>query len=133
MTGALAGTTGARSDARVGMIVATTGAQGARHHNRNNRSARRQSGAGSAEPDLPAIDWKAVRRRLRLIRAALDLPPDYVEEVVASLDRGDETQLIAFAQKHGQSLEWILTGDLVTMLRKFAAVTSNQTAAASSG
>ena len=46
-----------------------------------------------------------MRRRLHLlIRAALDLPPDYVEEVVASLDRGDETQLIAFAQKHGQSL-----------------------------
>ena len=71
-----------------------------------------------------------MRRRLRLIRAALDLPPEYVEEVVASLDRGDETQLIAFAQKHGQSLEWILTGDLVTMLRKFAAASSNQTAAA---
>ena len=54
-----------------------------------------------------------------------------MEEVVASLDEGDETQLIAFAQKHGQSLEWILTGDLVMMLRKFAAVNSNQTAAAS--
>ena len=50
---------------------------------------------------------------------------------MASLDKGDETQLIAFAQKHGQSLEWILTGDLVMMLRKFAAVNSNQTAAAS--
>ena len=56
-----------------------------------------------------------------------------MEEVVASLDRGDETQLIAFAQKHGQSLEWILTGDLVTMLRKFAASNSNQTTAARSG
>ena len=54
-----------------------------------------------------------------------------MEEVVASLDKGEETQLIAFAQKHGQSLEWILTGDLVMMLRKFAAVNSNQTAAAS--
>ena len=50
---------------------------------------------------------------------------------MASLDKGDETQLIAFAQKHGQSLEWILTGDLVTMLRKFAAVNLNQGAAAS--
>ena len=50
---------------------------------------------------------------------------------MASLDKGDETQLIAFAQKHGQSLEWILTGDVVMMLRKFAAVNSNQTAAAS--
>ena len=50
---------------------------------------------------------------------------------MASLDRGDETQLIAFAQKHGQSLEWILTGDLVMMLRKFAAVNSNPTASAS--
>jgi hypothetical protein len=53
-----------------------------------------------------------------------------VEEVVASLDRGDETQLIAFAQKHGQSLEWILTGDLVMMLRKFAAWNLSRTAAA---
>lgn len=51
---------------------------------------------------------------------------------MASLDRGDETQLIAFAQRHGQSLEWILTGDLVTMLRKFAAASSNQATAASS-
>ena len=34
MSGVLAGTTGARNDARAGMIVATTGAQGARHHNR---------------------------------------------------------------------------------------------------
>jgi hypothetical protein len=56
-----------------------------------------------------------------------------VEGVVASLDRGDETQLIAFAQKHGQSLEWILTGDLATMLRKFAASNSNRNAAAASG
>ena len=71
-----------------------------------------------------------MRRRLRLIRAALDLPPDYVEAVVASLDRGDETQLIAFAQRHGQSLEWILTGDVVTMLRRFAAGNSNQSGAA---
>ena len=122
MSGVLAGTTGARNDARAGMIVATTGAQGARHHNRkHDRGASQVWLRSRAEPDVPAIDWKAVRRRLRLIRAALDLPPDYVEEVVASLDRGDETQLIAFAQKHGQSLEWILTGDLVMMLRKFAA------------
>ena len=41
MTDALADTIGARNGARAGMIVATTGAQGARHHNRNNRSARR--------------------------------------------------------------------------------------------
>lgn len=83
--------------------------------------AHAKPGAEPAEPNPPAIDWKAVRRRLRLIRAALDLPPDYVEEVVASLDRGDERQLIEFAERHGQSLEWIATGDLAPMLRKFAA------------
>ena len=46
---------------------------------------------------------------------------------MAPLDRGDETQLIEFAEKHGQSLEWILTGDLVPMLRKFAAGSSSRT------
>jgi hypothetical protein len=37
MNGALAGTTGARHGARGGMIVATIGAQGERHHNRSAR------------------------------------------------------------------------------------------------
>jgi hypothetical protein len=69
---------------------------------------------------------KAVRRRLRLIRAALDLSPDYVEKVITSLDSGDETQLIAFAKRHGQSLEWIVDGDLAPMLRKFAGAAPNR-------
>ena len=57
MTGALAGTTGARSDARVGMIVATTGAQGARHHNRNNRSVRRiWRRSGGARPSSHRLE-----------------------------------------------------------------------------
>ena len=57
------------------------------------------------EATIPAIDWKAVRRRLRLIRAALDLPLAEVNEVVVALDGGDEAQLIAFADKYGQSLD----------------------------
>ena len=72
------------------------------------------------EATIPAIDLKAVRRRLRLIRAALDLPPAEVEEVVAALDEGDEAQLIAFAGMYGQSLDWIILGDLAPMLRTLA-------------
>ena len=72
-----------------------------------------------------AIDWKAVRRRLRLIRAALDLPPAEVEAVIAALDRGDETQLIAFADRYGQSLDWIIRGDLAPMLRILAGSSSS--------
>src|ERR1700741_3370949 len=80
--------------------------------------------AGPVQASFAPIDLKAVRRRLRLIRAALDLSPGYVEEVVASLDKGDETELIAFAKRHGQSLEWIVTGDLAPMLRRFAGAAS---------
>jgi hypothetical protein len=72
------------------------------------------------EATIPAIDWKAVRRRLRLIRAALDLSPAEVEAVLVALDGGDETQLIAFAGKYGQSLDWIIRGDLAPMLRILA-------------
>jgi hypothetical protein len=59
---------------------------------------------------VPAIDWKAVRRRVRLIRAALDLPHAEAEEVVEALDAGDEAKLLAFASKHHQSLDWIIRG-----------------------
>ena len=59
---------------------------------------------------VPAIDWKGVRRRVRLIRAALCLPPAEAEEVVEALDAGDEAKLVAFASKHDQSLDWIIRG-----------------------
>ena len=59
---------------------------------------------------VPAIDWKGVRRRVRLIRAALCLPPSEAEEVVEALDAGDEAKLVAFASKHDQSLDWIIRG-----------------------
>lgn len=72
------------------------------------------------EATVPAIDWKAVRRRLRLIRAALELPPAEVEEVVNALDGGDETQLIAFTDRYGQSLDWIILGDIAPTLRILA-------------
>jgi len=77
---------------------------------------------------LPAIDWIAVRRRLRLVRAPLDLPPKDVETIIDNLARGDETKLIEFAEAYGQSLEWIIRGDVVPMLRKLAGPTSNQLA-----
>ena len=72
------------------------------------------------------IDWAAVRRRLRFIGSALELAPTEVEGVIAELTKGNEAKLFAFAQKHGQSLEWIVTGDLVPMLRKLAGGISNQ-------
>jgi hypothetical protein len=84
------------------------------------------------EATIPAIDWKAVRRRLRLIRAALDLRPAEVEEVVVALDGGDEAQLIAFADKYGQSLDWIIRGDLAPMLRILARSRSSYRAKAPS-
>ena len=49
-----------------------------------------------------------------------------VEDVIAELAKGNEARLSAFAEKHGQSFEWIVTGDLVPMLRKLAGGISNQ-------
>jgi len=73
-----------------------------------------------------AIDWAAVRQRIRLVGAALELPATEVEEVVADLARGSEAKLYAFAERYGQSIHWIVTGDLAPMLRKLAGRISNQ-------
>jgi hypothetical protein len=73
-----------------------------------------------------AIDWAAVRRRLRFIGSALELAPVDVEEVITELGKGNEARLFAFAEKYGQSLEWIITGELAAMLRKLAGEISNQ-------
>ena len=77
-------------------------------------------------PSGSAIDWAAVRRRLRFIGSALELAPTEVEEVIAELADGNEAKLLAFANRYGQSLEWIVTGNLVPMLRKLAGKISNQ-------
>ena len=66
---------------------------------------------------IPTVDWNAVRRRLRLIRAALGLPTAEVEAVINALNTGNEANLIAFADQHGQSLDWIVRGDLAPMLQ----------------
>jgi uncharacterized tellurite resistance protein B-like protein len=86
-------------------------------------------GLGSVvEPTIiPAIDWKAVRRRLRLIRAALGLPAAEVEAVINALDTGNEANLVAFADRHGQSLDWIVRGDLVPMLQMLGRSRSTMT------
>jgi hypothetical protein len=76
---------------------------------------------------IPAVDWKAVRWRLRLIRAALGLPAADVEAVINALDTGNEANLIAFADQHGQSLDWIVRGDLVLMLQMLARSRSTMT------
>jgi len=72
------------------------------------------------------IDWAAVRRRLRFIGSVLGLAPTEIEGVIAELTKGNEAKLFAFAETHGQSLEWIVTGDLVPVLRKLAGGISNQ-------
>jgi len=38
----------------------------------------------------------------------------------------DEAKLFAFAERYGQSLHWIVTGDLAPMIRKLAGQISNQ-------
>ena len=72
------------------------------------------------------IDWAAVRQRIRLVGAALELPPIEVEEVVVELARGNEAKLFAFVERYDQSLQWIITGDLAFMLRKLAGPISRQ-------
>ena len=52
------------------------------------------------------IDWAAVRQRIRLVGAALELPPIEVEEVVVELARGNEAKLFAFVERYGQSPLW---------------------------
>jgi hypothetical protein len=49
-----------------------------------------------------------------------------VEQVLAELANGNEARLFAFAEKHGQSLDWIVAGDLVPMLRTMARGALNQ-------
>jgi len=73
-----------------------------------------------------AIDWAAVRQRIRLVGAALELSPTEIEDVVGGLTQGDEAKLFAFAERYGQSLHWIVTGDLAPMIRKLAGQISNQ-------
>jgi|tagenome__1003787_1003787.scaffolds.fasta_scaffold19651260_1 hypothetical protein len=72
------------------------------------------------------IDWAAVRRRIRFIGSALGLAPTQIEEVLAEIAKGNEAKLIAFAETHGQSLDWIVTGDLAPMVRSMAGKVSSQ-------
>jgi hypothetical protein len=68
----------------------------------------------------PQIDLAAVRRRIRLVAAALALRPTEIEDVMVGLATGDEAKLLAFAEMYGQSLDWIVTGDMAPMLRTLA-------------
>jgi hypothetical protein len=72
------------------------------------------------------IDWAAARRRIRFIGSALGLAPTQVEEMLTEINKGSEAKLIEFAETHGQSLEWIVTGDLASMVRKLAGKVSSQ-------
>jgi hypothetical protein len=68
-------------------------------------SSRRQSW------DAPIND-AAVRERLRDIGNALDLPEGELKELLT----GQQSGILDFAHKYGQSLDWIFTGDVIPML-----------------
>jgi len=55
---------------------------------------------------------RALRARLDIIAEALDLPPS---EVMAALT--SERALIEFAARYNQSLDWLMTGNLIPMIR----------------
>jgi hypothetical protein len=56
-------------------------------------------------------DWNAVLARLEFIADTLELPYSEVTTAAAS-----EEALVEFADRHNQSLEWILLGNLAVMI-----------------
>lgn len=63
-------------------------------------------------PDRGGHSKKAIRARLQVIAGALDLPSSEVDEAMKS-----QPALIAFANRHNQSLDYIMLGNIVPMLR----------------
>ena len=60
------------------------------------------------------IDRNAVNARLEVIVDALDLPSFEYE----SATDGGGNGILSFAERHGQSLDWIVFGDVRPMLRE---------------
>jgi hypothetical protein len=59
------------------------------------------------------IDLNAVNARIEVISDALDLPDSEIEQAT----RGEVKGILSFAERHGQSLDWIIMGDVRLMLR----------------
>jgi hypothetical protein len=57
------------------------------------------------------VDWNAVRARIEVVADALRLRDAEVDAAAA-----DEEGLIAFARRHNQSLDWLVVGDVRTMI-----------------
>ena len=61
---------------------------------------------------LPPKHRAGIRERLQQIGEALELPPAEIDRAAS-----DMFVLIDFAQRHGQSLDWIVFGDPQPMIR----------------
>jgi hypothetical protein len=64
------------------------------------------------QPDGGAHTPTAIRARLNMIAVALELPSSEVKEAMKGLPA-----LIDFANRHNQSLDYIIHGNIVPMLR----------------
>jgi hypothetical protein len=60
-------------------------------------------------------DWNAILARLEFIADTLSLPYSEVEIAAAN-----EEALIEFAERHNQSLDWIIRGNLGVMILQLA-------------
>jgi len=61
-----------------------------------------------------SLNLAAVRLRVELVADALALPASEVERAM----RNPEQSLIHFAAMHGQSIDWLLLGDVRGMVRE---------------
>ena len=64
---------------------------------------------------MKELDHNAVKARLEVIVDALELPHDEVGRAMSC-----DEELISFAARHGQSLDYIWLGDIKPMLRSRA-------------
>ena len=88
-------------------------AAGARHRHQ------RCNPLSEIDPSWPATASisTAIRARVELVAEALDLPASEVEQAIAP--REDQS-LIEFADQYGQSIAWLLVGDLQGIVREVA-------------
>jgi hypothetical protein len=77
------------------------------------KAAKRPQRASASRKRATTVDWAAVRSRLELIAVTLEVPSAEVEAALKS-DRA----LIDFTYRYHQSLDWVILGDLVPMIRR---------------
>ena len=61
------------------------------------------------------LDLTAIRARVELVADALDLPALEVEQAMSD---PEDQSLIEFAHQYGQSIAWLLVGDLQGIVRE---------------